>query len=110
MECHDGSGIQWNSEFIYMEVRMQQWEYRRLCYGWDEEQRDLIWEDTKEGDVDGDTLDKRLNELGREGWEMVSVEKISDVSHVVVNFYLKRPIENLVEAPKHSEANAEVAS
>jgi|RhiMetdeSRZDD1v2_1073273.scaffolds.fasta_scaffold01570_7 hypothetical protein len=76
---------------------MQQWEYRRLCYGWDDERRDLIWEDTKEGDVDGDTLDKRLNRLGREGWELVSVEKISDVSHVVVNFYFKRPIQSSTE-------------
>jgi hypothetical protein len=28
-----------------------------------------------------------------QGWELISVEKISDLSHVVVSFYLKRPIE-----------------
>ena len=76
-----------------LEVLMQKWEYRRLCYGWDEERKDLVWADTKERTVDADTVDQRLNELGREGWELISVEKISDISHVAVNFYLKRPIE-----------------
>ena len=85
-----------------LEVIIQQWEYRRLCYGWDDERRDLVWEDTKKGDVDGDTLDKRLNELGREGWELVSVEKISDVSHVVVNFYFKRPMESRMDDQAHT--------
>lgn len=73
---------------------MQKWEYRRLCYSWDDERQDLIWADTKEIGVDGDTVDERLNELGREGWELISVEKISDLSHVVVSFYLKRPLES----------------
>lgn len=73
---------------------MQKWEYRRLCYGWDDESQDLVWGDTKERAVDGDTVDERLNELGRKGWELISVEKLSDLSHVVVSFYLKRPLEN----------------
>jgi hypothetical protein len=72
---------------------MQKWEYRRLSYGWDENRQDLVWADTKEKAVNGDTVDQRLNELGREGWELITVEKISDVSHVVVSFYLKRLIE-----------------
>jgi hypothetical protein len=87
---------------VELEVIMPQWEYKRLCYGWDEERRDLIWEDTKEGNVNGNTLDQRLNELGADGWELVSVEKISDVSHVVVNFYLKRPLENPMDDQLHS--------
>jgi hypothetical protein len=72
---------------------MQEWEYRRLCYGWDENKRDLVWEDMEEKAVDGNTLDERLNKLGGEGWELIGVEKISDLSHVVVSFYLKRPME-----------------
>jgi len=72
---------------------VQKWEYRRLCYGWDDKRQDLVWMDTKERAVDGDTVDERLNELGREGWELISVEKMSDLSHVVVSFYLKRPLE-----------------
>lgn len=73
---------------------MQKWEYRRLYYGWDDESQDLVWGDTKERAVDGDTVDERLNELGRKGWELIGVEKLSDLSHVVVSFYLKRPLEN----------------
>jgi hypothetical protein len=80
-------------EFSDLEVFMQKWEYRRLCYGWDDESKDLVWADSKETTVDGDTVDQRLNELGEQGWELISVEKISDLSHVVVTFYLKRPIE-----------------
>jgi hypothetical protein len=72
---------------------MQEWEHRRLCYGWDDEKHNLVWADIKEGMVNGDTVDNRLNELGWEGWELISVEKINDLSHVVVSFYLKRPIE-----------------
>jgi hypothetical protein len=76
-----------------LEVLVQKWEYRRLSYGWDDGRQDLVWMDTKELAVDGDSVDQRLNELGLQGWELISVEKISDLSHVVVSFYLKRPIE-----------------
>jgi hypothetical protein len=74
-------------------VIVQKSEYRRFCYGWDDERQDLVWADTKERAVDGDTVDERLNEFGREGWELISVEKISDLWQVVVSFYLKRPLE-----------------
>jgi hypothetical protein len=76
-----------------LEVLVQKWEYRRLCYGWDDGRQDLVWTDTKELAINGDSVDQRLNELGLQGWELISVEKISDLSHVVVSFYLKRPIE-----------------
>jgi hypothetical protein len=42
--------------------------------------------------VSAEMVDKRLNELGSEGWELISIEKISDISHVAVSFYLKRPL------------------
>ena len=73
---------------------MQCWQYKTLTYAWDDERQDLARADTKELPEDPDTVDKRLNELGREGWELVSIEKISDVSHIAISFYLKRPIED----------------
>jgi hypothetical protein len=76
---------------------MQQWQYRTLRYGWDEAKQDLVWADTKELVVDAKMVDRRLNELGGEGWELVSIEKMSDVAHVAICFYLKRPVEKETE-------------
>ena len=73
---------------------MQYWQYKTITYAWDDERQDLTWVDTKEVPVNPEMVDKRLNELGREGWELISIEKLSDVSHIAVSFYLKRPIEN----------------
>lgn len=72
---------------------MHHWQYKILSYTWDEEKHDLVWADTKEMAVSAETVDQRLNELGREGWELVSIEKISDLSHIAVSFYLKRPMD-----------------
>ena len=72
---------------------MHNWQYRVLTYRWDEERQDLVWTDRNDMVVNEETVDKRLNELGREGWELVSIEKISDLSHIAVAFYLKRPLE-----------------
>lgn len=73
---------------------MQRWQYKTLTYGWDEQIKDLVWTDTKDLVVNAEMVDKRLNELGSEGWELISIEKISDISHIAVSFYLKRPMEN----------------
>jgi len=72
---------------------MIRWQYTTLTYAWDEEKKDLVWGNTKELVVNAETVDKRLNELGKEGWELLCIEKLSDVSHIAVNFYLKRPKE-----------------
>lgn len=72
---------------------MHHWEYKVLTYRWDQEQQNLVWSDAKDMEVNEATVDKRLNELGRKGWELVSIEKMSDISHVAVTFYLKRPLE-----------------
>lgn len=72
---------------------MIRWQYKTLTYAWDEEKKDLVWGDTKELVVNAEKVDKRLNELGNEGWELLCIEKLSDVSHIAVNFYLKRPKE-----------------
>ena len=72
---------------------MIRWQYKTLTYAWDEEKKNLVWGDTKEPVVNAETVDKRLNELGDEGWELLCIEKLSDVSHIAVNFYLKRPNE-----------------
>lgn len=72
---------------------MIRWQYKTLTYTWDEEKKDLVWGDTKELIVSADMVDKRLNELGDEGWELLCIEKMSDVSHIAVSFYLKRPKE-----------------
>jgi hypothetical protein len=38
--------------------------------------------------------DNRLNKLGSEGWELNSIEKISNNSRIAVVFFLKRPLED----------------
>ena len=72
---------------------MQYWQYKTLTYAWDDGKRDFAWADTTVLPVDAEMVDGSLNELGKEGWELISIKKLSDVSHIAVNFYLKRPIE-----------------
>ena len=69
---------------------MIRWQYKILTYAWDEEKKDLVWGDTKDLVVNTEMVDKRLNELGDEGWELLCIEKVSDISHIAVSFYLKR--------------------
>lgn len=82
---------------------MIRWQYKTLTYAWDEEKKDLVWGDTREPVVNTHMVDKRLNELGDEGWELLCIEKVSDVSRVAVSFYLKRPKE-IDDTPQHIEA------
>ena len=85
---------------------MIRWQYTTLTYAWDEEKKDLVWGNTKELVVNAETVDKRLNELGKEGWELLCIEKLSDVSHIAVNFYLKL----LKEAGNHGLSKHRLAS
>ena len=78
---------------------MKRWQYKTLTYGWDDGRQDLVWMDLVELAVNTETVDRRLNELGNEGWELISIEKISDISHVAVSFYLKRPLEDDPQLP-----------
>lgn len=69
---------------------MQKWEYMTLHLVMNEKEN-LIWFDAQEDDRN---IDARLNELGEEGWELVSVDTRS-LSGVTIGtvFYLKRPVE-----------------
>ena len=62
--------------------------------------------DTKELVVNVETVDKRLNELSNERWELLCIEKHSDVSHIAVTFYLKL----LKEAGNHGLSKHGLAS
>ena len=69
---------------------MQHWEYWVLQLVMNEKEN-LVWLDAPE---DGRSMADRLNELGAEGWELVSVETNS-LSGVTIRtiYYLKRPLD-----------------
>ncbi len=50
---------------------MQKWEYRVLLRGYDKK-GDYIW-----GDKDTSSSEECLNEMGRDGWELVEVVTVS---------------------------------
>lgn len=68
---------------------MQKWEYRTLQLAMNDKEN-LVWLDDQQ---DGRNVATRLNELGTEGWELVSVDTNS-LSGVTIRtvFYLKRPV------------------
>ena len=67
---------------------MQKWEYMNLQLAMNDKEN-LVWLDAHE---DVRNVSARLNELGAEGWELVSVDTNS-LSGVTIRtvFYLKRP-------------------
>lgn len=67
---------------------MQKWEYTTLQLAMNDKEN-LVWLDDQQDDR---TVSTRLNELGSEGWELVSVDTNS-LSGVTIRtvFYLKRP-------------------
>ena len=80
---------------------MQKWQYLMLVLGWEQEKKFFYWMDigTKVLDgiagekIDGKGIEKVLNQLGQEGWELVNVQTMSHLGTAsVVNYYLKRPI------------------
>ena len=65
---------------------MQKWEYTTLTLISNEKQ-ELEWTDAQE---DNRSASERLNELGEEGWELVSVVLyVADRARTV--YWLKRP-------------------
>ena len=71
---------------------MQKWEYRVLSRGWSEESKDIIWFDTHQRAVEVAVVSQRLNDLGKEGWELVDLETITSEPAYVTNYYLRRLI------------------
>ncbi len=73
---------------------MQQWEYLVLERTVDLEKHSTSWSDGV-----AESLERRLNKLGREGWELVSENSMALVSggywagHTTdITFILKRPV------------------
>ena len=66
---------------------MQKWEYRTLSLVMNEKEN-LVWYDAQE---DLSTVSEKLNALGQEGWELVSVDT-NTLSGVTIKtiYYLKR--------------------
>jgi hypothetical protein len=56
------------------------------------EKENLVWYDAQE---DFSTVSEKLNELGNEGWELVSVDT-NTLSGVTIKtiYYLKRPLQD----------------
>ena len=69
---------------------MQHWEYWVLQLVMNEKEN-LVWLDAPE---DGRSIADRLNDLGTQGWELVSADTNS-LSGVTIRtiYYLKRPVE-----------------
>ena len=47
---------------------MKRRQYKTLVYGRDEAKKDLVCADTQDLVVNAEVVDKRLNELGSDGW------------------------------------------
>lgn len=69
---------------------MQNWEYMVLQLVMNDKEN-LVWLDAPE---DGRSIADRLNDLGTQGWELVSADTNS-LSGVTIRtiYYLKRPVE-----------------
>jgi hypothetical protein len=67
---------------------MQKWEYKFVTQEWIEETGTLRWTDTGNSDSDSKGL---INNLGQEGWELVSVAVLG--SGIVLIYYFKRPLQ-----------------
>ncbi len=72
---------------------MQKWEYVTISYDWDEEAGKFYWQDTGEYVDDIESTKKRLDALGQDGWELVSVVSLPRLGEAeVIAYYLKRPV------------------
>lgn len=67
---------------------MQKWEYLVLLHTWDVELQEYYWgTDPK----DNMAIQDRLDELGKEGWELVAVRTLGMSASAFYHF--KRPLE-----------------
>lgn len=65
---------------------MQKWEYLVLAHQWDKDRQYYYWNNDE---TDKRTIDEVLNELGKDGWELVDTRTV-----VSSGFYhFKRPLE-----------------
>ena len=81
---------------------MQAWEYLILNLGWNDEHKIFYWFDPEykisdeiQGlQVDYKGIEKRLNDLGKLGWELVNVQSMNHLgTTTLIKYYLKRPIQ-----------------
>ena len=66
---------------------MQKWEYLVLIHAWNEERQDFFWNNDP---TDPDKIERKLNKLGQEGWELIDTRAISLSS---AYYHFKRPIQ-----------------
>ena len=72
---------------------MQKWEYVTISYDWDADAGKFYWQDTGEFVDDIEGTKKRLDALGQDGWELVSVVSLPSLGEAeVIAYYLKRPV------------------
>jgi hypothetical protein len=64
---------------------MQKWEYLTLLHLFDEASKEWFWNSDR---ADHEKIDHKLNKLGVEGWELVTV-RTSSTS--VAFYHFKRP-------------------
>ncbi|HKY55735.1 MAG TPA: DUF4177 domain-containing protein [Anaerolineales bacterium] len=69
---------------------MQKWEYKRVILDY-HNLEEWMWSDTGKS-IEQEPQEERLNELGRYGWELVSMSSfVSDGQTTGYAFYFKRP-------------------
>lgn len=56
---------------------MQRWEYLVLIHAWNEEKQDFFWNNDP---TDLDKIERKLNKLGKDGWELVDTRTVSSTS------------------------------
>jgi len=77
------------NQITITEAKMQKWEYMTLSLLPDDKQIPQ-WTDAPE---DSRSASERLNELGEEGWELVSVAQHIEGDKRRTVYWLKRPVE-----------------
>ena len=69
---------------------MQKWEYKRVIL--DHDLMDWTWSDTGKT-MEQQSQEQRLNEMGSEGWELVSMSSfVANGETAGYAFYFKRPL------------------
>jgi len=71
---------------------MQKWEYITISQGIHKTTGAWYWIGS-DNDSDVRSELERLNELGKEGWELVNVVTSTISGRIEIDFYFKRPME-----------------